>query len=151
MEKDRTRRYASASEFAADLCRHLADEPIVARPAGVAYRGWKFVRRHRVGVAVGAAALLLLLASGATLAIQSRRVAAERDLAAQERDHAAATAAFLVSLFEASDPDRSKERRSARVSSSIWAVSGSTRSLEASHRHAPCFSTPSAASIERSI
>ena len=115
MEKDRTRRYASASEFAADLCRHLADEPIVARPAGVAYRGWKFVRRHRVGVAVSAAALLLLLASGATLAIQSRRVAAERDLAAQERDHAAATAAFLVSLFEASDPDRSKgEKVSAR-------------------------------------
>ena len=32
LEKDRTRRYASASEFAADIGRHLGNEPVAARP-----------------------------------------------------------------------------------------------------------------------
>ena len=115
LEKDRTRRYASASEFAADLRRHLADEPVVARPASVLYRTRKFVRRHQGGVAAGIVALLLLVAFGAAMAVQSARVAAERDVATRERDRAARVSAFLVSLFEASDPDRSKgERVSAR-------------------------------------
>jgi serine/threonine protein kinase len=71
MEKDRTRRYASASELAADLQRHLANEPVVARPAN---RARKFVRRHRAGVAVGVAALAVLVAFGTTMAVQSARV-----------------------------------------------------------------------------
>ena len=115
MDKDRTRRYASASEFAADLQRHLADEPVLARPAGVAYRARKFVRRHRAAVAGALAATLLLAAFGVAMAAQSRRVAAERDTAARERDRAEAVSAFIASLFEASDPDRSKgEKVSAR-------------------------------------
>ena len=108
MEKDRTRRYASASELAADLSRHLADEPVSARPANFAYRSRKFVRRHRAGVAIGAAAIAVLVAFGATMAVQSSRIAAQRDLATRERDRAERVSGFLVSLFEASDPDRSK-------------------------------------------
>jgi eukaryotic-like serine/threonine-protein kinase len=115
MEKDRTRRYASASEFAADLQRHLADEPVLARPAGVAYRARKFVRRHRAAVGSAAAAMLLLATFGVAMAMQSRRIAEERDAAARERDRAEAVSAFMRSLFEASDPDRSKgEQVSAR-------------------------------------
>ena len=108
MEKDRTRRYASASELAADLSRHLADEPVSARPANFAYRSRKFVRRHRAGVAIGAAAIAVLVAFGATMAVQSSRIAAQRDLATRERERAERVSGFLVSLFEASDPDRSK-------------------------------------------
>ena len=51
LEKDRTRRYASASEFAADIERHLADEPVMACPPSAIYRLKKTYRRHRVGVA----------------------------------------------------------------------------------------------------
>jgi len=49
MEKDRTRRYASSSELAADIERHLRNEPVNACPPSAAYRVRKFVRRHRVG------------------------------------------------------------------------------------------------------
>jgi serine/threonine protein kinase len=52
LEKDR-RRYASVSELAADIRRHLEDHPVLASPPGKMYRARKFVRRHRVSVAAG--------------------------------------------------------------------------------------------------
>ncbi|HEV3082393.1 MAG TPA: hypothetical protein VGY66_21595 [Gemmataceae bacterium] len=42
LEKDRTRRYGTASEFAADIERHLSDEPVAAGPPSVTYRLRKF-------------------------------------------------------------------------------------------------------------
>jgi hypothetical protein len=51
LEKDKERRYASAAEMAGDIRRHLADEPIVARPATAAYRVGKFIRRYTALVA----------------------------------------------------------------------------------------------------
>ena len=44
MEKDRARRYQSASEFAADLERHLRNEPVLARQPSAVYRAGKFIR-----------------------------------------------------------------------------------------------------------
>ncbi|MHC4220032.1 MAG: serine/threonine protein kinase, partial [Planctomycetota bacterium] len=43
LEKEPTRRYASVSEFAADIQRHLKHEPVIAGPPGAAYRLTKFV------------------------------------------------------------------------------------------------------------
>jgi serine/threonine protein kinase len=63
MEKDRSRRYASASELASDIERHLRDEPVIASPPGVVYRTSKFVRRHRGAVAGTLAACLALVVS----------------------------------------------------------------------------------------
>jgi formylglycine-generating enzyme required for sulfatase activity/serine/threonine protein kinase len=48
LERDRVRRYASASELAADVSRFLRQEPVVARPPSTSYRVSKFVRRHKV-------------------------------------------------------------------------------------------------------
>lgn len=62
LEKDRTRRYASASEFAADIARHVANEPVVAGPPGIGYRTQKFVRRNHGLVLAGAAVAVALLA-----------------------------------------------------------------------------------------
>ncbi|MBI5432553.1 MAG: SUMF1/EgtB/PvdO family nonheme iron enzyme [Planctomycetes bacterium] len=62
MEKRREDRYASAAEFAADLRRFLAGEPIHARPPTLAQTARRWVRRHRVlsaSFAVGAVALVL--------------------------------------------------------------------------------------------
>ena len=56
MEKDRARRYETATAFAADVRRFLAEEAIEAWPPSSSYRLRKFVRRHRVPVAGGAAA-----------------------------------------------------------------------------------------------
>ncbi len=44
MEKDRTRRYSTPNDLAADLARHLKHEPVIARPASTAYRMGKFVK-----------------------------------------------------------------------------------------------------------
>ena len=62
LEKDRTRRYETANGFAADILRHLANEPVVAAPPSRAYRMRKFVRKHRGGVI--AASLVLSGALG---------------------------------------------------------------------------------------
>ena len=50
LEKDRTRRYETANGFAADILRHLANEPVLAAPPSRAYRMRKFVRKHRGAV-----------------------------------------------------------------------------------------------------
>ena len=54
MEKDRTRRYDTATGLAMDVRRHLDSEPVLARPPSAVYRTRTFVRRHRVGVTAAA-------------------------------------------------------------------------------------------------
>ncbi|MAG93095.1 MAG: hypothetical protein CMJ48_05035 [Planctomycetaceae bacterium] len=61
LEKDRNRRYESASAFAADVERHLADEPVQARPASAWYRFGKFARRRKGTFAAAAVAVLFVL------------------------------------------------------------------------------------------
>ena len=111
LEKDRTRRYGSPDELAADLKRYLADEPVLARPPSTTYRLRKFVRRHRVGVAVGAAVFVALLA-GLSLALWG--LVRARGAEAQARADAAeaqAVSEFLVELFETADPGTSRGRQ----------------------------------------
>ncbi len=78
LEKDKTRRYASAAELAADIRRHLQDEPIVARPPSTIYQVSKFARRNRAlvtGVAAVFAVLVLGIVASAWEAVQARRAA----------------------------------------------------------------------------
>jgi non-specific serine/threonine protein kinase/serine/threonine-protein kinase len=74
MAKERSRRYASASELAADLERHLAHEPVLAGPPSATYRLGKFVRRNRAVVAAATVAFVALVA-GTTLATWQAAVA----------------------------------------------------------------------------
>jgi serine/threonine protein kinase/Flp pilus assembly protein TadD len=66
LEKDRNRRYESASALAADVQRHLNQEPVQACPPSVGYRLKKLARRNKGKLAVGACALIVLaiLAAG---------------------------------------------------------------------------------------
>lgn len=73
LEKEPERRYGSAAALAEDVERHLASQPIAARPPSRAYRMQKFVRRHRAGVAAAAAVLAALLAGTAATAWQARQ------------------------------------------------------------------------------
>ena len=104
LEKDRTRRYGSVSELAADVRRHIMSEPVLARPATAAYRAARFVRRHRFGVAAAVAILVLLLSSTIVMAVQARRIARERDRANGEAETAKQIASFLVGLFDVAKP-----------------------------------------------
>jgi eukaryotic-like serine/threonine-protein kinase len=63
LEKDRNRRYETASAFAADVQRYLHDEPVQACPPSAAYRLRKFVRRNR-GPVLAAGLLLAALVVG---------------------------------------------------------------------------------------
>ncbi len=63
LEKDRARRYETASAFAADLQHYLHDEPVLAGPPGASYRLRKFVRRNR-GPVLAASLVLLALVGG---------------------------------------------------------------------------------------
>ncbi len=112
LEKDRTRRYGSASDLAADLERHLRDEPVLAGPPSTMYRVGKFVRRHRGGVAAAAVVFVLLVGFGVTMAVQARRLARERDRASRAQASAEALSDFLrndvlaqASLDNQSGPD----------------------------------------------
>ena len=62
LEKDRSRRYATAQQLAEDLHRYLNHEPVSARPQSVAYRFQKAIRRHRTAFAMAAAILLVVVA-----------------------------------------------------------------------------------------
>jgi WD40 repeat protein/serine/threonine protein kinase len=69
LEKDRNRRYESASAFAADVQRYLKDEPVLACPPTVGYKLRKFVRRNKRTLAtVALLGVMLLVAGGAVVA-----------------------------------------------------------------------------------
>jgi len=138
LEKDRTRRYATAKDLADDIERHLRHEPVVAGPPGVTYRVGKFIRRHRVGVLASAiviAALLSGLSLATTALIQVNRardaLEFERDAAQQARvraqehqvraeaaaaearkqaDRSATINAFLQEMLRSVDPSQALGR-----------------------------------------
>src|SRR5262249_25912962 len=62
LEKDRGRRYESASAFATDIQRYLCDEPVLACPPSPMYRFHKFARKHKgaLATAVAIAASLIV-------------------------------------------------------------------------------------------
>jgi non-specific serine/threonine protein kinase/serine/threonine-protein kinase len=108
LEKDRTRRYQTANALAADVRRHLNNEPVSAGPPSAVYRAGKFVRRHRVGVAAAATLVLLLAAFSAAMAVQRQQIARERDRANAEAETARHVSEFLVGLFKVSDPSEAR-------------------------------------------
>src|SRR5215207_1166079 len=61
IEKDRNRRYETANGFAKDIERHLAHEPVQARPPSRAYQLQKLVRRNKLAVAATAAVVMALV------------------------------------------------------------------------------------------
>ena len=108
LEKDPDRRYSGAAALADDVARWLRDEPVAAGPPNAALRLRKFVRRHRLGVAVGAtAALGLLGALGGTgyglLQAQRNLALAEERLARFER-----LRDFNASILSAVEPSTAR-------------------------------------------
>ncbi|MEE8459162.1 MAG: tetratricopeptide repeat protein [Phycisphaerales bacterium] len=98
IEKDRTRRYQTANEFAADILRYLRGEAVIAGPPSVLYKMRRFVTRHRLGVTAAALITLALLA-GLTLATFGF-VQASMEARRSQR-----IADFLQTLFISTDPD----------------------------------------------
>jgi serine/threonine protein kinase len=113
LEKDRDRRYESAAALAEDLRRHLAHEPVSARPASRAYQVGKAIRRHRLLFATGAAIALSLLAGGGLSAWQAVRATRANHIAETARAEAELALAEARTARAAAEHEARLARRSA--------------------------------------
>jgi tetratricopeptide (TPR) repeat protein len=117
MEKNRSRRYATAKDLADDVERHLQHLPITASAPGIAYKCRKFIRRHRAAVLTGSIAVVALIGGFALATIgliqaNSARAALkiESEAAKQAQAGAEATNSFLQQMLASVDPDRALGR-----------------------------------------
>jgi eukaryotic-like serine/threonine-protein kinase len=127
LEKDRTRRYETASALAMDLQRHLNSEPVLACPPSQSYRFQKMVRRNKLAFAASSAVVAaLVIGLGISTwmyfrEIDARRratqaeklamerlaeVSAERDAKEAARKEAEVVSTFISQLFQSRDPSR---------------------------------------------
>jgi tetratricopeptide (TPR) repeat protein len=97
MARNRDARYPSAAELAADLQRHLDRQPVLAAPAGLAYRVHKLIRRNRAAVAGATLTAMALVGGFVARSLEARR-------ANQEAAAARGVADFMVGLFQTPDP-----------------------------------------------
>jgi eukaryotic-like serine/threonine-protein kinase len=81
LEKDRVRRYDTAGALVQDIEHHLRHEPVRACPPSLVYRSNKFVRRHRMGVAMAVAVSLALVTGLAVALVGFAQARRERDRA----------------------------------------------------------------------
>jgi serine/threonine-protein kinase len=93
-------RYSSVAELADDVLRHLASEPVRARPPRLSYLLGRFVRRHAWEVGV-AAALVVGLTAAAAYSIR------QAGIARAAADTAHTQNRFLTSLFTLAGSDAS--------------------------------------------
>ncbi|MEO7299032.1 MAG: serine/threonine-protein kinase [Verrucomicrobiota bacterium] len=129
LEKDRTRRYETASALATDLQRHLDDEPVVARPPSNLYRFQKLVRRNKLAFAATSAvmaALVLGVFVSSWQALRATRAEREQNHLRQQAQAEAArnrqAAIFLGNLAETLRQDRNltNSESAYRESLAMW-------------------------------
>ncbi len=106
LNKEPARRYHSAAHLAEDIGRYMNGLPIVARPATWRYRSSRFVKRHRVSVAVATVFACVVVGFAVALAVQLRQVERERDAQAQ-------VSRMLLELYAALSPTESRGERPA--------------------------------------
>jgi serine/threonine protein kinase/tetratricopeptide (TPR) repeat protein len=118
LEKDRTRRYETASSLARDIRRHLEGDPVEAGPPSAIYRLRKYARKHRaalITVATFAALMMMASAVSTALAVAASRARDDARKALEETrqqkakaDEALAQSEavrnFLVDAFRSPDP-----------------------------------------------
>jgi len=90
LEKERGRRYETANALAQDVEHHLNLEPVSAAAPSTLYRAGKFVHRHKTGLAMATALVLLLAAGAAVSAWQAVRATRAERLQSQLRQRAEA-------------------------------------------------------------
>ena len=134
LEKDRTRRYESASAFAADVQRYLNDEPVEACPPTAGYRLRKFARRNRpLLVTVGLVAAALFTGTGVSVwqAIEANRarqrvddsLARETEVRNQaEESFRIARQALEATTNRIADDPRLKEQNALKLRKDLLAI-----------------------------
>jgi serine/threonine protein kinase/tetratricopeptide (TPR) repeat protein len=103
LEKDRNRRYATATALADDIERCLNNEPVVACPPSTAYRLGKFARRNKARLVVALIVIATLLVGTTVATWQAVRATRAKAAAAVEKlraDEEAATANSVTNYLQ---------------------------------------------------
>ncbi|MBI3817979.1 MAG: serine/threonine protein kinase [Planctomycetes bacterium] len=109
LERDRERRYDSASELAAELRRWLAGERVAAGPPGTAYRVRVFVRKNRAALAAAAIIFISLLAGVAGLWRGLVEAKNATNLALEKAKQQEAMFHFVRDMFTPDNPGEDEE------------------------------------------
>ena len=105
LEKEQSRRYSSAGQFAEDITRYLNGHPILARPATIKYKTFKFITRHKASVIASVIAFVILVS---LISFYTVKLSDERDKAQLEAAKAKQVSQYLASIFEIANPSESK-------------------------------------------
>ncbi len=106
LEKDMDRRYSSAAALGEDVERHMASQPIMARPPSAAYQMRKFAARNRALVGGAAATLLALIAGVVVSTTLGLREAEQRREAEKARTDLEAVVDFQSRMLASVDPEQ---------------------------------------------
>ncbi len=122
LEKDRARRYDSATAFAADVRRYLAGEAVLAHPPSAAYRLRKSLRKNRGPVAAASLVALALVAGVVGTTAGLLRAEQQRALAETRREQAETAEALAEARLGEAEVAKAlaEKRRSER--SFEWAM-----------------------------
>jgi serine/threonine protein kinase/tetratricopeptide (TPR) repeat protein len=127
LEKDRTRRYETASSLAADVTNYLSGAAVSAASPSAGYRLRKFVRRNKVTLGV-AASIFVALLTGLVLALWGLdRAKRAEQVARTEAAISGQINRFLTDMLKTADPNRA-EKPNITVRD---ALEGATRALDA--------------------
>jgi serine/threonine protein kinase/formylglycine-generating enzyme required for sulfatase activity len=114
---DRSQRFGSVAELAADVSRFLSGEVVTAGPAPVGYRVRGWLRQNRAAVASAALVIVSLVAGTAAAAAY----AAEAALAAQAAESARLAAVHAATRFDLL-ADGARYRQAIEAADSLWPV-----------------------------
>ena len=147
LDKDRTRRYDSANEFARDIERYLNNDPVEACPPTLKYRTLQFVRRHRTAVAfsIVSTALLISLSIASAWAAshfsklegQQRELAQTNMILAEEND-----AARHSAITKRDQAVRNTYLADMRVAQQDWESGRTTRTFRLLGKYHPAEDMP---------
>jgi serine/threonine protein kinase/tetratricopeptide (TPR) repeat protein len=132
LEKDRTRRYETASGLALDLQRHINNEPVLARPPSKVYRFQKMARRNKAAFAAATLIVVVLVAATGISVWQAIRATRAQTLANQRLAESEAISQFLTKVFQSPDPAR--DGRTITVAETLGAAA---RNLETALTNQP--------------
>src|SRR5262245_55003108 len=134
LEKNKTRRYSSAGDLAADIQRYLNDEPIEARPPSTTYQLQKFARRHKAWVAAVPGSIVGRNRGSVASTFEAAAARRERDRAAAaekaadaERDRAIAAQRQAMMAEEQARQERDKAVLESQRADSEGAIANTLR------------------------
>ncbi len=116
LEKDRNRRYETANGLAADIRRHIANEPVEARPPSAAYRFQKAWRRNKVAYTAGALVIAALVFGLSVASVALRKAISSRKNAVANEAKAMSAQASEASLRQQAEQDELTARQRAYAS-----------------------------------